>query len=117
MHWISLVGFLLIIGTYQAQSSSSSNNFGGGDSKGISHVVSGGNGGDASGSHDGATGSAQFSSGNVPSGSFMKHDDHGHNTMKYGNDRIKSDYNSGTYNQCSVILPFFIAAFVAMMYF
>ena len=116
MHWISILTVLVAVAICQGQSGSSPNAAQTGNSRGTLHVVSGGNGADASGSQNGADGSVQVSAGNVPPGSFMQHSGNGQNSMQYGNTRLEGTRNDGQRHGGNVVILFSLPLFAAMMY-
>lgn len=117
MHWISILSAFLIVAICQGQVGSSLNDPRPVNSRVGFQVISGGNGADASGPHNGADGSVQVSAGNVPSGSFMQHNPNGQNNMHYGNSPIETGRNDGQRTAGNTALQlFFFPMFAALMY-
>jgi hypothetical protein len=105
MHWISLIGFFIIINICQAQFK---NFYPSKDS--TYQLVSDGNNPHISGSKSDANGSVHVTTSNVPLGNSIKYENTGQNTFKILT-------NSGNNNYCYIILPFIIAALMTIIHF
>ncbi len=102
MHWISLIGFFIIVNICRSQTTTfkpfETGNINKGDTR---HMVPSGNKAD---------GSFHVNTNNVPLGSLMKSEKDGQNTIKFM-------ASSGNNNYCYVILPIIIAGFMSIIHF
>ncbi len=102
MHWISLIGFFIIVNICRSQTTTfkpfETGNINKGDA--LRMVPSGNK----------ADGSVRVNTNNVPLGSLMKSEKDGQNTIKFM-------ASSGNNNYCYVILPIIIAGFMSIIHF
>ena len=112
MHWISLIGFFIIVNICQAQPSIYRNYETGNSNKGGTfQVIPGSNNAVASGPKTGADGSVHTNTNTAPPpGNSMKYEKDGQNTVRFVS-------NTGNNNYCYIVLPFIIAAFMTIVRF
>jgi hypothetical protein len=107
MHWISLIGFFIIVSICQAQPSIYKSFETGNTNKGGTfQTVPGGQNAVASMPKTDGDGSTHVNTNNAPSGS-----------SKDGQNRVRLMSNTGNNNYCYIVLPFVIAALMTIVHF
>ena len=108
MHWISLIGFCIIVNICQAQPSTFKNFETNNNNKGGTFQVIPNNDNVVSpGSKSAGDGSNNMLSPPPQSGNSMKYEKGGYPSGPY-------IYNTGNHNYCYIVLPFIIAALITM---
>ncbi len=111
MHWISFIGFFIIINICQSQSTTFKHfETGNGNKGGTFQVAPSGNHAGMSELKNSADGTVHTTTSNVPSENSMKHEKDGRNIFKYV-------ANSANNNYCCIVLPFIIAALMTIIHF